>query len=206
MPIKRVDYGYWNNDLVARLNILLFGGSGFIGKKVFTLLKNENHNVITLSNREIDFTKPNELDVAKIAQIFAKTDIIINMVGVMSNDKTLMENVHHHTPARLANLFKKHSKSQNVKQWINLSALSADPTQKVAFVGSKGRGDNAILNLADANFSVKIARPSLVFGQGGASTEMFLKMAKLPILFLPNGGNFDITVPKNLPKSTQEQI
>ena len=53
---------------------------------------------------------------------------------------------------------------------------------------------------------VKIARPSLVFGQGGASTEMFLKMAKLPILFLPNGGNFDITVPKNLPKSTQEQI
>ena len=156
MPIKRVDYGYWNNDLVARLNILLFGGSGFIGKKVFTLLKNENHNVITLSNREIDFTKPNELDVVKIAQIFAKTDIIINMVGVMSNDKTLMENVHHHTPARLANLFKKHSKSQNVKQWINLSALSADPTQKVAFVGSKGRGDNAILNLADANFSVDL--------------------------------------------------
>lgn len=170
------------------MNILIFGSSGFIGKKVVDLLKSQNHTLITPTSRDIDFTKPNELDLAKIAQLMQNVDIVINMVGVMSNDKSLMESVHHITPFKIAQI----AKNGGVKKWINLSALGANPAHSVAFVGSKGRGDTAILALNDEDFRVKIARPSLVFGSGGASTELFLKLAKLPILMLPNGGNFAI--------------
>ena len=121
-------------------------------------------------------------------------EVIINTVGVMSHDKQLMEAVHHHTPALLASI----AKQQGVKSWVNLSALGADPSQNIAFVGSKGRGDQALIDLADKHFTVKIARPSLVFGlakdgkKGGASTELFLTLARLPIIVLPDGGNFII--------------
>lgn len=170
------------------MNILLFGSSGFIGKKVAAILSAQNHNLITPNSREINFTHPYDLDVEKTEDLMQNVDVVINMVGIMSNDKMLMENVHHYTPARLARI----AKAQDVPKWVNLSALGAEPTHDVAFVGSKGRGDDTLLDLADNDFTVKVARPSLVFGRGGASTELFLKMAKMPILVLPNGGNFNI--------------
>lgn len=176
------------------MNILIFGSNGFIGKKVTKILQNQGHILILPTSREIDFTQPNLLDLPKITALLQNVDVIINMVGVMSHDNHLMENVHHHTPFKIAQI----AKQVGVEKWINLSALGADPSHEVAFVGSKGRGDKAILHLNDESFRVKIARPSLVFGlgengeKGGASTELFLKLAKLPILPLPNGGNFAI--------------
>lgn len=174
------------------MNILLLGSSGFIGKKVFALLKSQNHTVITPASRDIDFTQPNDLDLANLDHLMQNVDVVINMVGVMSHDKNLMENVHHFSPINIAKI----AKSVGVKKWVNLSALGADKNSEIAFVGSKGRGDNALLGLNDESFRVKIARPSLVFGlgkngeKGGASTELFLKLANLPIIVLPNGGNF----------------
>lgn len=176
------------------MNILLFGSSGFIGKKVFDLLKSQNHTIITPASREIDFTHPEKLDLAKLAHLMQNVDIVINMVGVMRHNKNLMENVHHHSPINIAKI----AKSVGVKKWVNLSALGADEHSEIAFVGSKGRGDNALLGLNDESFRVKIARPSLVFGlgkngeKGGASTELFLKLANLPVIVLPNGGDFAI--------------
>lgn len=168
------------------MNILIFGSSGFIGKKVVDLLKSQTHTLITPSSRDIDFTKPSELNLEKIKRLMQNVDVVINMVGVMSHDKTLMENIHHITPFKLAQV----AKNQGIRKWINLSAFGADENSEIAFVGSKGRGDNAILTLNDESFRVTIARPSLVFGRGGSSTELFLKLANLPVLVLPNGGNF----------------
>lgn len=169
------------------MNILLFGSSGFIGKKATQILAN-HHTLVTPSSRDIDFTKADTLDLAKIAHLMQNVDIVINMVGVMSHDKSLMENVHHVSPIKIANI----AKLQGVKKWVNLSALGADENSKIAFVGSKGRGDNALLALNDERFRVKIARPSIVFGRGGASSELFLTLAKLPVIVFPNGGKFAI--------------
>ena len=41
-----------------------------------------------------------------------------------------------------------------------------------------------------SGMQVAIARPSLVYGRGGHSTELFLKLTRLPILALPAGGRF----------------
>lgn len=166
------------------MNILLFGHTGFIGKKIDNLLsQNPLYHIKSLSSKTLDFNYP-----TIPPDLFDDIDVVINAVGVMSDDTAFMENIHHHTPVYLATI----AKQNGVKHWLNLSALGADKHSPIAFVGSKGRGDKALLALADDDFRVTVIRPSLVFGQGGASTELFLRLAKLPIWVLPNGGHFII--------------
>lgn len=177
----------------TRLTILLLGSSGFIGQHVKQYLQNMQNSQLALrlpTREQADFADP---DWDSMATLLTEVDVVINMVGIMSHDPKLLEQVHHHTPVKLATM----AKNLGVKRWVNLSALGASSTHEVAFVGSKGRGDKALLQLADRHkatettheqFQVFIARPSLVFGRGGASCELFLKLAKCPVLLLPNAG------------------
>lgn len=176
-----------------RLTILLLGSSGFIGQHVKQHLQGLQNSELAIrlpTQQQADFIDP---DWQSIAILLEGVDIVINMVGMMSHDPALLEQVHHHFPVKLAAMAKK----LGVKRWVNLSALGASSTHEVAFVGSKGRGDKALMQLADRDktieathkqFQVFIARPSLVFGRGGASCELFLKLAKFPVLPLPNAG------------------
>lgn len=172
------------------MKILLLGSSGFIGERLLTALQNTHHQIICPNRQYIDFLTPNW---DNFKQLLTDIDIIINTVGIMSRDKSLMQSVHCDTTILFAKLAKDYANQFNKKiQWINLSALGADENSDIMFVKSKGQGDKGILDLADSYFKVNIIRPSLIYGDGGSSTKLFLQLAKLPILVLPNGGNFDI--------------
>ena len=162
------------------MNIVLLGGSGFVGSKVAKILRNKEHNVITPTHQELDLLNPNP---EKIEKIFANQSVIINAVGVMSRFYEVLEKVHYQTPKLLAEIAVK----MGIKKWVQLSALGADEHNQTAFLSSKGRGDNAVREIVP---NVAIARPSVIYGRGGASCELFIKLAKLPILPLPNKGDF----------------
>ena len=162
------------------MNIVLLGGSGFVGSKVAKILRNKGHNVITPTHQELDLLNPNP---EKIEKIFANQSVIINAVGVMSRFYEVLEKVHYQTPKLLAEIAVK----MGIKKWVQLSALGADEHNQTAFLSSKGRGDNAVREIVP---NVAIARPSVIYGRGGASCELFIKLAKLPILPLPNKGDF----------------
>lgn len=163
------------------MNILLFGHTGFIGQNIYHAIKPFYH-IKTISSSLLNFNHPNIPP-----DLFNHIDVVINAVGVMSDDNS-MENIHHHTSRQLATI----AKQQGIKLWINISALGADNQHPIGFLGSKGRGDKAMLDLSDDDFKVSIIRPSLVFGKGGASTHLFLTLAKLPFWLLPNDGRFII--------------
>ncbi len=164
------------------MNILLLGGNGFIGSRVAKLLRERGHAVATPARQQIDLLDLNEFSVKSCLH---NQEVIVNCVGVMSRHADILETVHHHAVAKLAAW----AQECGVSRWVQLSALGADAAHEVAFVGSKGRGDLALCN---SGLTVNIARPSVVFGRGGESCEMFLKLAKLPIIALPDGGrNFD---------------
>jgi len=168
------------------MNIVLFGASGFIGSRVAKILRVHGHTLRTPSRSEFDYLQPNE---AAARSILNGADAVFNCIGVMSRDEHVLEIVHHHTPALLAKI----AAEQGVLHWVQLSALGADPKHRVAFVGSKGRGDEAVCQIGTAHrMRVLLARPSLVYGHGGASCELFIRLARLPIIALPNGGCFDV--------------
>lgn len=163
------------------MNIILLGGNGFIGRQTAHILRQRGCTVRTPTRAEIDFLNLNEAS-AKAA--LGGCDVLVNAVGVMSRHTEVLETVHHHSPQKLAAW----AREAGITHWVQLSALGADPAHEVPFVGSKGRGDAAVCN---SGLHVSIARPSVVFGRGGASCELFLKLAKLPLIALPEGGRFD---------------
>lgn len=104
----------------------------------------------------------------------------MNAVGIMSRDTDALEAVHHHAPAQLAAW----ARAAGVARWLQISALGADAWHPVAFLGSKGRGDEAVR----AQLPTDTVRPSVVYGRGGKSCELFIRLARLPLLALPDGG------------------
>lgn len=162
------------------MNILIFGGSGFIGRRVAGILRTHGHSVKTPSRGDFDYLQPNETAARALLD---GQDCVLNCIGVMSRRAEILETVHHRTPALLARL----AADAGVKNWVQLSALGANPAHSVAFVGSKGRGDEAVRG---SGLHVNTARPSVVYGRGGTSCELFIKLARLPVLALPAGGRF----------------
>ena len=164
------------------MNILILGGSGFIGSRVAKILRERQHSVTTPSYAELDLMR---LDLDAAQRLLHGQDCVVNCIGVMNRHAAVLEQVHHHAPQQLAHL----ARAVGVQTWVQLSALGADAAHDVAFVGSKGRGDAAV---CASSLRVNIARPSVVFGRGGASCELFIKLARLPVLVLPAGGRFDV--------------
>jgi uncharacterized protein YbjT (DUF2867 family) len=72
-----------------------------------------------------------------------------------------------------------------VRRVVQVSALGIDgsPTR---YAGTKRAADEHLLALTAAgHLQGCVVRPSVVFGAGGASSEMFLSLARLPALLLP---------------------
>lgn len=165
------------------MNILLLGAGGFIGQHLAPLLADAGHRLASPTRRELDFLRLRR-DAA--LPLLAGQDVVVNMAGAMCPHAARLETLHHHAPVQLA----RWAAENGVRRWVQLSALGARADHPVPFLGSKGRGDNALLRLArEAVLSplrVRILRPSLVFGAGGASAALFTRLARLPCLLLPH--------------------
>ena len=159
------------------MNILLLGGSGFIGRHIAARLRQCGHQVQTPTHRELDLRALDE-DAARAC--LHGQEAVVNAVGIMSRDVDALEAVHHHAPATLAGW----AREAGVARWLQVSALGADAWHPVAFLGSKGRGDEAVR----AQLATDTVRPSVVYGRGGKSCELFIRLVRLPLLALPDGG------------------
>ncbi|MDO5090851.1 MAG: NAD-dependent epimerase/dehydratase family protein [Cardiobacteriaceae bacterium] len=162
------------------MNILILGASGFIGQRIAAALRARGHTLTTPNRHEVNYLS---LDKQRLMPLLVGQEVVINAIGVMHRHEHILEQIHHHAPAAIAAC----AREVGVPRFLQLSALGADVDYPVAFLGSKGRGDTA---LCESGLAVNIVRPSLVYGRGGSSTEMFLKLLRLPILALPAGGAF----------------
>ncbi|WP_239649661.1 SDR family oxidoreductase [Methylocucumis oryzae] len=72
-----------------------------------------------------------------------------------------------------------------VKKIIQLSALGADEHAQSAYHLSKKAADDVLRQLPITH---SILQPSIIYGHGAVSTELFSTLAALPIHLLPNNG------------------
>ena len=166
------------------MKILLTGGSGFIGRHIKQALIKSEHELITPSHQEADF---NTFSTAtQWLPLLKDIDVVINSVGIIvENKQQSFTQLHTHAPSALFQA----CVQADVKHVIQISALGADKDAFTPYQQSKFTADNV---LRDLPIRWSILRPSLVYGEGGASLAMFTRLAALPIIALPDGGKQQI--------------
>ena len=173
-------------------NCLIFGGSGQIGRNLIRKLTKNNYKVTVVTRNIhqksyviktqanagfIDVVEANIFDEKKIRELFEKTDICVNLVGILFEQKkgNTFKNIHSIFPSLLAKL----SKEYNLKHFIHLSALGINEAKDSNYANSKLEGENQILK----NFPLAtILRPSVVYSVDDNFTTNFMTLlTRLPV-------------------------
>jgi uncharacterized protein YbjT (DUF2867 family) len=180
-------------------NCLIFGGSGQIGRHLIRKLTKNNYKVTVVTRNlhqkgyviktqanagYIDIVEANIFDEIKIRKLFTKTDICINLIGILyeSSKGNTFKNIHSIFPSILAKLCKEYK----VEQFIHLSALGINNATDSEYAKSKLEGESNI----QKNFPlVTILRPSVVYSIDDNFTTNFMTLlSRLPFFPLYYNG------------------
>lgn len=164
------------------MNILILGGSGFVGRAICSKLVAGGHS-ITVPTRKRDnaralFPLPSvtvvEADVYDanaLAQLVRSKDAVINLVGILNGN---FERAHVTLTANAVAA----CKTAGVSRYVQMSALGASENGPSAYQRSKAKAD-AIVRASGLDFT--IFAPSVIFGRGDSFLTKFASM----IGFLP---------------------
>ena len=157
------------------MKILLTGASGFIGRNLAAALTMAGHQVVPASRRDgMDFRQM--LSPAVWIPRLDGVDAVINAVGIIGETgRQRFESLHTLAPIALFQA----CVQTGVRRVVQISALGADDTAVSAYHLSKRAADDGLREL-DLDWFV--LKPSLVYGRGGRSAALFMRMATLPLI------------------------
>jgi len=185
-------------------NCLIFGGSGQIGRHLIRKLTKNNYKVTVVTRNlhqkgyiiktqanagYIDVVEANIFDEAKIRKLFTKTDICINLIGILyeTGKGNTFKNIHSIFPSILAKLCKQYK----VQQFIHLSALGINYALDSEYAKSKLEGE---INIKKNFPLVTILRPSVVYSVDDNFTTNFMTLlSRLPAFPLYYNGDTKFT-------------
>ena len=185
-------------------NCLIFGGSGQVGRYLIRKLTKNNIRVTVVTRNihqkslfiktqanagYIDIVESNIYDEKKIRNLFSKSDICINLIGILFEKKkgNTFYNIHTLFPSLLSKL----AKEYKLKSFIHLSALGINEATDSKYAKSKLEGEKNVLN----NFPLStILRPSIVYSVDDSFTTNFMTLLnRLPVFPLYYSGKTKFT-------------
>lgn len=178
------------------LSILVLGGSGFVGRALCEqLLRRLGADVrITVPTRRLPHAQgvqslPGvtvvQADVFKdLPRLVPGHDAVVNLIAILQGSAAAFEHVHVELPKRIA-----HAMSDaGVKRLVHVSALGVAEHAPSRYLRSKAAGEAALQIAAQTQpIELTLVRPSLVFGDGDRSVNLFARLQGLFPL-MPLGG------------------
>ncbi|MDO5290767.1 MAG: NAD-dependent epimerase/dehydratase family protein [Pseudomonadota bacterium] len=169
-----------------RARVLLLGASGFIGRHVHQALLAAGHTVRVAGRtapqpaQRVDFARATQ--AAHWLPLLGEVDAVINTVGVLRDSaRQPMQAIHADAPCALFTA----CVQAGVRRVLHLSALGIDGSD-TPYARTKRVADAHLLALHQAGaLRATVLRPSLVVGPGSASSRLFMALARLPWLALP---------------------
>jgi uncharacterized protein YbjT (DUF2867 family) len=168
----------------------ILGGGGFIGRYLVRKMTEKNFQCIIPTRNAylkgylktqappgaIEFIDFNSKDFSKIKEAINNSDIVINLIGILfENRKQKFINIHSDLPGLIA----KYCSESEVKKFIHVSAIGANADSNSFYQQSKFSGEQKALG----NFkNTVIIRPSVVCGNEDNFTNLFAKLSLLPII------------------------
>ncbi len=189
--------------MVARqyqaMDVLIVGGTGFIGTHLCRELDERGHEVTALSRNPDGEGLPEGVETAmgdvtsydSIRSAFDGQDAAVNLVALSPLFKPKGGNSKHFEVHRdgTENVVRA-CEDAGVSRLTHMSAMDANPNGDTAYLRAKGEAENIV---KDSDLEWTVFQPSVVFGEGGEFVS-FTKRLKgifapgLPIYPLPGGG------------------
>ncbi|MCK6376726.1 MAG: NAD-dependent epimerase/dehydratase family protein [Zoogloea sp.] len=157
------------------MKVLLTGASGFVGRNVAMALAAQGHTVRPVSRRHgIDVSRMRS--PADWLPCLNGVDAAVNAVGIIGETPSQrFDQLHAQAPVALFRA----CEQAGVRRVVQISALGTDETAFSAYHLSKRIADEALVRL---DLDGVVLRPSLIYGRGGTSAELFLRVAGLPLI------------------------
>ncbi len=171
-------------------NVLLIGGSGFVGRQVASKLVAAGHKVVLPTRRSsyakdlwvlpsVQVIEANVHDTVvlnDLCQRIGKDGIVINLVGVLHDKHGTpygpgFEKNHVELPRKIIAAMT----SNHLQRYIHMSALGADVAGCSMYQRSKGAGETLVKN---SSLSWTIFRPSVIFGEDDSFINLFGTLQK----------------------------
>lgn len=160
------------------MNILILGGSGFIGNVLIKALLEEKHNVHSFDNKKIEFnhykfkqTNGDLQDINKYKKIFKKIDIVYHLAGVSSLDYAL-KNPEETIKLNILSTIRilKICKVEKIKKFFYASSLYVNGHHGSYYRCSKIAAENYIKEFSKINkLNYFILRFGSVYGRGSSN-------------------------------------
>lgn len=177
-------------------SVLVLGGSGFVGRALCEQLTRQfGAGVrITVPTRRLPHAQSVQslpgvtvvqADVFKdLPRLVAGHDAVVNLIAILQGSTAAFEHAHVELPRRIAAAMA----AAGVPRLVHVSALGVAEHAPSRYLRSKAAGE-AVLQVAaqTQGLALTLVRPSLVFGPGDASINLFAKLQRLFPL-MPLGG------------------
>lgn len=182
-------------------NVLLIGGSGFVGGWIANSLSERGVRVtIPTRHREntkklitlptVSMVEADVHDPQVLAELVRGHSAVINLVGVLHDRDSRLPYgkgfaaAHVDLPKKLVCAMH----SVGVRRLVHMSALRASINGPSEYLRSKGEGEMRIRGAMN-ELDITVFRPSVIFGPGDSFLGLFAKLLKLFPVFPLAGGN-----------------
>lgn len=180
---------------MIRQNIVILGGTGFVGRHLVSRLAADGHAITLLSRnlashaerllppgvvlREVDVYDPSVL-----RQAFTGADVVVNLVGIL-NEKGDSGRGFRRAHVELTKLVLAAMQLAGVRRLLQMSSLNAGRGQS-HYLKSRGEAEAAV---KASGLDWTIFEPSVIFGHGDGLFCRFAQLLKLaPVLPLARAG------------------
>lgn len=168
-------------------NILVLGGTGFVGRAVVTKLVERSGGsggrVMVPTRRQrfgryiqslptVELIQADVNDELQLTQLLKRADAVVNLVAILHGDEAAFRKVHVELPTKLAAVLA----SGGVRRLIHVSALGAAANAPSHYLRSKAGGEAALK--AAAALDLTIFRPSVIFGAEDSFMNQFAKLQR----------------------------
>ncbi|MGB9578125.1 MAG: complex I NDUFA9 subunit family protein [Halothiobacillaceae bacterium] len=170
------------------MRVVLFGGSGFVGRALSAKLMAAGHEVSVASRvgralPGVRVVEGDPLAAPLRVRALAGSEVAVNLIGILHGKADRFHQVH----VELAEAIAESCIKLGVPRLVHMSALHADPGGPSLYLKSKGEGEAAVHALGARGLEVISVRPSVIFGAEDGFLNRFAKLLRIApgVMLLP---------------------